>query len=163
MEPAPRSTPSPRRSSLRWHSSRGVALAAVGGYLDTLGFMMLDGLFVNHVTENIILAAAQPGRDSLPELVMFPVFFLAVVAGTVLAGRAERRRAARGIPVVLVAEAVLLAIFLLLGVILFPTPAASGLLAQIAVGAVGVSAMAIQTVTTRLAATSTQPTWSPGR
>lgn len=33
-------------------------------YLDTLGFMMLDGLFVNHVTGSIILASAQPRRES---------------------------------------------------------------------------------------------------
>ena len=151
MESAPQSPLLPGRFPLRWEASRGVVLASVGGYLDALGFMMLDGLFVNHVTGNIILAAAHPGRESLPEVVMFPVFFVAVVAGTILAGKADRRRPGLGIPLALVAEAILLAIFLLLGVILFPTPAASGLLAQIAVGAVGVSAMAIQTVTTRLA------------
>ena len=151
MRCAPQSLAAPRWSGRPWELRRGVVLAAVGGYLDTLGFIMLDGLFVNHVTGNIILAAAQPGLDSLPEMVMFPVFFVATVAGTVLAGKVERQRPALGIPAALVAEAVILAFFLVLGVILFPTPGASGLLAQVAVGAVGVSAMAIQTVTTRLA------------
>lgn len=135
----------------RWESSRGVVLAAVGGYLDTLGFMMLSGLFVNHVTGNIILAAAEPGRESLPEVAMFPVFFIMVVVGTALAGKTERFRPSLGIPVALTAEAFFLVLFLLLGTQLFPRPGASGLLAEIVVGAAGVSAMAIQTAVTRLA------------
>jgi uncharacterized membrane protein YoaK (UPF0700 family) len=49
------------------------------------------------------------------------------------------------------AEALFLALFLVLGTILFPSPGASGLLAEIIVGAAGVSAMAIQTAVTRLA------------
>ena len=43
MESAPQSPLSPGRFPLRWETSRGVVLAAVGGYLDALGFMMLDG------------------------------------------------------------------------------------------------------------------------
>jgi uncharacterized membrane protein YoaK (UPF0700 family) len=132
-------------------ASKGVILAAVGGYLDTLGFMMLGGLFVNHVTGNIILAAAEPGRESLPEIVMFPVFFVMVVVGTALAGKAERRSPSLGIPVALMAEAVFLGIFLVLGLVLVPRPGAAGLLAEVVVGAAGVSAMAIQTAVTRLA------------
>ncbi|MGH9278825.1 MAG: DUF1275 family protein [Acidimicrobiales bacterium] len=129
----------------------GVALAAVGGYLDTLGFMMLKGLFVNHVTGNIVLAAADPGRSSLPEIVMFPVFFVMVAVGTAIAAGAERRRPSLGIPVALAAEAAFLALFMVLGLRLFPQPGASGLAAEIVVGAAGVSAMAIQTAVTRLA------------
>ena len=140
-----------RTPRFRWESSRGVVLAAVGGYLDTVGFMMLSGLFVNHVTGNIILAAAEPGRASLPEIVMFPVFFIMVVVGTALAGIVERFRPSLGIPVALTAEALFLGLFLLLGTRLFPRPGASGLLAEIVVGAAGVSAMAIQTAVTRLA------------
>jgi uncharacterized membrane protein YoaK (UPF0700 family) len=136
---------------MRWTSLRGVVLAAVGGYLDTLGFMMLGGLFVNHVTGNIVLAAADPGRESLPEIVMFPVFFVMVVVGTALAGRAERVKTSFGIPVALAAEAFFLLAFLILGRVLFPEPGASGMVAEIVVGAAGVSAMAIQTAVTRLA------------
>ena len=135
----------------RWQGFRGVVLAAVGGYLDTLGFMMLGGLFVNHVTGNVVLAAADPGRESLPEIVMFPVFFVMVVVGTALAGRAERVRTSLGIPVALGAEAFFLLVFLVLGTVLFPSPGASGMVAEIVVGAAGVSAMAIQTAVTRLA------------
>ena len=136
---------------LRWQPWRGVVFAAVGGYLDTLGFMMLDGLFVNHVTGNIVLAAADPGRESLPEIVMFPVFFVMVVVGTAVAGAAERRRPSFGIPVALTGEAVFFGLFMVLGVLLFPSPGSSGLLAEIVVGAAGVSGMAIQTAVTRLA------------
>lgn len=141
----------PEPALSRWNASRGVVFAAVGGYVDTLGFMMLSGLFVNHVTGNIILAAADPGRQSLPEMVMFPVFFIMVVVGTALAGKAERFRPSLGIPVALAAEAFFLALFLLLGATLFPRPGGSGVLAEIVVGAAGVSAMAIQTAVTRLA------------
>ncbi len=101
----------------RWQRWRGVVLAAVGGYLDTLGFMMLGGLFVNHVTGNIVLAAAHPGRESLPEIVMFPVFFVMVVVGTALAGAAERRRPSLGITVALAAEALFLGLFMVLGLL----------------------------------------------
>ena len=135
----------------RWERWRGVVLAAVGGYLDTLGFMMLDGLFVNHVTGNIVLAAADPGRESVPEIVMFPVFFVMVVVGTTVAGAAERRRRGFGIPVALTAEALFLGLFMLMGLLLFPQPRSSGLLAEVVVGAAGVSGMAIQTAATRLA------------
>lgn len=126
-------------------------LAAVGGYLDTLGFMMLGGLFVNHVTGNIVLAAADPGLESLPEIVMFPVFFVMVVAGTAIAGAAERRRPSFGIPVALTVEALFFGLFMVLGLVLFPSPGPSGLIAEIVVGAAGVSGMAIQTAVTRLA------------
>jgi uncharacterized membrane protein YoaK (UPF0700 family) len=128
-----------------------VVLAAVGGYLDTLGFMMLGGLFVNHVTGNIVLASADPGRESLPEIVMFPIFFVMVVVGTAVAGAAERRRPSSGIPAALTAEALFLGLFMVLGLLFVPSPGSSGLVAEIVVGAAGVSGMAIQTAVTRLA------------
>lgn len=126
-------------------------MAAVGGYLDTLGFMMLGGLFVNHVTGNIVLAASDPSRESLSEIIMFPVFFVMVVVGTAIAGAAERRRPSFGIPVALTAEALFLGLFMVLGLLFFPSAGSSGLVAEIVVGAAGVSGMAIQTAVTRLA------------
>ena len=56
-----------------------------------------------------------------------------------------------GIPVALTAEALFLGLFMLMGLMLFPQPGSSGLLAEVVVGAAGVSAMAIQTAVTRLA------------
>ena len=135
----------------RWQAWRGVVLAAVGGYLDTLGFMMLGGLFVNHVTGNIVLAAAHPGGESVPEIIMLPVFFVMVVIGTAIAAAAERRRPSFGIPVALTAEGLFLSLFMLLGLLFFPSPGSSGLVGEIVVGAAGVSGMAIQTAVTRLA------------
>ncbi|MGH9224961.1 MAG: YoaK family protein [Acidimicrobiales bacterium] len=125
--------------------ARGVVLAAVGGYLDTLGYMMLSGLFVNHVTGNIVLAVAEPGRSSVPEIVMFPLFFAMVAFGTAVAARGPGIRAA------LTAEATFLGLFLVLGVVLIPEPGAASLTGEVVVGAAGVSAMAIQTAVTRLA------------
>ena len=126
-------------------------LAGVGGYLDTLGFLMLEGLFVNHVTGNIIVAAAHPGTRYLAEIVMLPVFFVMVMVGTLVAGRVDGRFPARGIPVALAVEVCLLALFMVLGLAWFAEPGAGGTTARVVVGSVGVGAMAVQTVVTRLA------------
>lgn len=75
-------TPVGQAAGVDWATCRGVVLAAVGGYLDTLGFIMLGGLFVNHVTGNIVVAAAEHRLTSLPEIVVFPVCFLTVIPAT---------------------------------------------------------------------------------
>lgn len=134
----------------RWDATRAVTLGLVGGYVDTVGYIMLRGLFPNHVTGNLPIAAAQPGKQALPLLVMVPLFFVAVVAAAAAAGRMGRRDPSAGLPGVLAAEAVLLGLFLVLGVALVPDRDASTLLTQTVVGAAGVCAMGVQSVATRL-------------
>jgi uncharacterized membrane protein YoaK (UPF0700 family) len=73
------------------------------------------------------------------------------VIGTALAGAAERRRHSFGLPVALTAEALFLGLFMVLGLLFFPSPGSSGLVAEVVVGAAGVSGMAIQTAVTGLA------------
>ena len=53
---------SPSRLAGRWDATRAVTLGLVGGYVDTVGYVMLRGLFPNHVTGNLPIAAADPGR-----------------------------------------------------------------------------------------------------
>ncbi len=130
----------------RWDVARAVVLGFVGGYVDTVGYAMLRGLFPNHVTGNLPIAAAHPGRDAIPLLVMVPLWLAAVVAA---AAWAKNRRSPALGPLLL-AEAGLLAIFLFLGVALVPDRNASTLVTQTIVGAAGVCAMGLQSVVTRL-------------
>jgi uncharacterized membrane protein YoaK (UPF0700 family) len=141
---------SPSRLAGRWDATRAVTLGLVGGYVDTVGYIMLRGLFPNHVTGNLPIAAAHPGRTAIPLLIMVPVFFAAVVAAAVAAGRIGRRDSAAVLPAILAAEAALLGLFLLLGVALVADRDASTLLTQTIVGAAGVCAMGVQSVVTRL-------------
>ncbi len=68
-------------------------LAAVAGFVDTLGFVALFGLFTAHVTGNFVLIGAelvQPGRGVALKLLAFPVFVLAVALSRWIAMRHER-------------------------------------------------------------------------
>ena len=140
----------PSRLTTHWDATRAVTLGLVGGYVDTVGYIMLRGLFPNHVTGNLPIAAAHPGRSAIPLLIMVPLWLVAVIVSAGAAGRMERRRPAAVLPAVLGAEAGLVGLFLLLGVALVPGPEASTLLTQTIVGAAGVSAMGVQSVATRL-------------
>ena len=142
--------PWPSRLMRSWDATRAVTLGLVGGYVDTVGYMMLRGLFPNHVTGNLPIAAGQPGWQAIPLLVMVPLWLTAVVGAAGMAGRIERRDGAAVLPVLLVVEAALLALFLFLGVALVPDQDASTLLTQTLVGGAGVVAMAVQSVVTRV-------------
>ena len=141
---------SPARLAGRWDATRAVTLGLVGGYVDTVGYIMLRGLFPNHVTGNLPIAAAHPGVQAIPLLIMVPLWLAAVIVAAGAAGRIERRSPSAGLPAILGAEAVLLAVFLLLGVALVPDRDASTLVTQTIVGAAGVCAMGVQSVATRL-------------
>lgn len=133
-----------------WDARRAVTLGLVGGYVDTVGYVMLRGLFPNHVTGNLPIAAAHPGPQAIPLLVMVPLWLAAVVVAAGAAGRIECRGARAVLPAILAVEAALLGLFLLLGVSLVPDRTASTLLTQTIVGAAGVCAMGVQSVVTRL-------------
>ena len=134
----------------RWDATRAVTLGLVGGYVDTVGYIMLRGLFPNHVTGNLPIAAANPGKEAIPLLLMVPLFFAAVVLAAGAAGRIGKDNASGTLPAILAAEAALLGVFMVLGVALVPDRDASTLLTQAIVGAAGVCAMGVQSVATRL-------------
>ncbi len=141
---------SPSRLASQWDATRAVALGLVGGYVDTVGYIMLRGLFPNHVTGNLPIAAAYPGRSAIPLLIMVPLFLAAVIAAAAGAGRIGRGNPSEALPVILGVEAALLGLFLVLGVALVPDRDASTLVIQTVVGAAGVCAMGVQSVVTRL-------------
>ena len=132
-------------------ATRAVILALVGGYVDAVGYVMLRGLFPNHVTGNLPIAAAHGGVQVLPALLMVPLWLAAVVGVAGVAGHVRRRDPSRVLPTVLALEAALLGMFLVLGVRLVPGPDASTLLTQTIVTGAGVLAMAAQSVVSRLA------------
>jgi uncharacterized membrane protein YoaK (UPF0700 family) len=140
----------PSTLTRRWDATRAVTLGLVGGYVDTVGYIMLRGLFPNHVTGNLPIAAAHPGKQAIPLLIMVPLWLAAVVAAAGVTKRMERRGGSVVLPALLGAEGALLALFLLLGVVLVPDRDASTLLTQSIVGGAGVVAMAVQSVVTRV-------------
>src|SRR5882724_6132805 len=86
-------------------------LSFVASYVDTAVFVGLFGLFTSHITGNFVLIGATlvhraDGVET--KLVALPVFILAV-ALTVLSVRALERRGRGSLPLLLIAQAVLLA------------------------------------------------------
>jgi uncharacterized membrane protein YoaK (UPF0700 family) len=73
------------RSALK---SQDTMLALVAGYVDTLGFVALFGLFTAHVTGNFVLIGAEllgAGQGVLMKLLAFPAFMLGIVLSNVVA------------------------------------------------------------------------------
>lgn len=74
-------------------SLRGVALGYLAGYVDTLGFIGLFGLFTAHVTGNFVLIGrglVRPAPDIAIKLLVFPVFIGFVALTRMLVLRWQR-------------------------------------------------------------------------
>lgn len=72
--------------------ARGTTLSFLAGYVDTLGFVALHGLFTAHVTGNFVLLGREviaPGNDVLLKLLAFPAFIGGVVAVRALVRRCQ--------------------------------------------------------------------------
>ena len=102
------------------YDALGCILAAVSGFVDTAGFVGLDGLFTAHVTGNLVIAGARIAthhaeetalaEGTLVRLVALPVFAL-TVAATCLLARRLRHRGRALLPALLFLEAALLSAF----------------------------------------------------
>lgn len=136
-----------------------VVLAFTSGYVDTVGFVALFGLFTAHVTGNFILIGselAKPSHGVLLKLVAFPAFIVAVVAArfVVLAvQRAERDATA----VLLSLQALFLVAFMCAGELAIPLTDSSAPTA-LAAGMLGAAAMGIQNAAGRLLWSKLTPT-----
>ena len=131
---------------------QATALGFFAGYVDTLGFLALFGLFTAHVTGNFILigaALADPGRASvLLKFLAFPAFIAGVAAARLLVVAVERRGGLALRPALLL-QMVLLLGFMGCGLAASPVGAEAGPLAM-AAGLLGAAAMGAHSATSRL-------------
>ncbi|MBV6749621.1 DUF1275 domain-containing protein [Pseudomonas chlororaphis] len=141
------------------HPSVGPALSFNGGFVDTLGFLALQGLFTAHVTGNFVtlgVSIVHGTSGALPKLIALPVFVL-VVGLTHLAAVAIHRRGLTPLRLLLVAHTLILAAFALLAIVWGPFTDGDSATALIT-GMTGVTAMAIQNAISRQYMKGTPPT-----
>lgn len=96
--PPPAPSPSPAPATARRALTAAVGLAFAAGYVDTVGFIALFGLFTAHVTGNFVLIGselARPSHGVVMKFLAFPAFIAAVAAARLIA----LREAARGRPI----------------------------------------------------------------
>ena len=140
--------------------THGIALGFLAGYVDTLGFIALFGLFTAHETGNYILigaALANPGSMSiLLKLLAFPAFIAGVGVTPVLIAWCTARQV-RALPLALGLQLVLLAAFMLCGMAAMPLGATPSHLAM-ASGLFGAVAMGVHSATSRLLLAELAPT-----
>jgi len=134
-------------------------LALTAGFVDTVGFIALFGLFTAHVTGNFVLIGASlvGGHEGIVgKLLALPVFVLAVAATRLFILARERRARDATMPV-LIGQLVFLGMFLGCG--LWLTPFSDGdAPITIATGMCAVAAMAIQNAASRTVFASLAPT-----
>lgn len=126
-------------------------LAAVGGYVDTLGFIALFGLFTAHVTGNFVLIGAElarPGQGVLLKFLAFPTFVLAVVLARLIA-LVQQRRGRPALGTLFAAQVLFLLAFMAAGLAAEPVQRADQPWVM-AAGLLGVMAMGLQNGTGRL-------------
>jgi uncharacterized membrane protein YoaK (UPF0700 family) len=140
--------------------AQGMALGFFAGYVDTLGFLALFGLFTAHVTGNFILigaALADPSRSSiLLKFLAFPAFIAGVALARILVVVLEKRQAPALGPALLL-ELVLLLGFMGFGLAATPVGSEAGPLALTA-GLLGAAAMGAHSASSRLLLAHLAPT-----
>ena len=135
-------------------------LGFIGGYVDTVGFVALFGLFTAHVTGNFVLIGAELSRAStnsvLLKLLVFPTFVAAVALARVVALRCERTQTVASRPLLAMQTAFLavaLACSVPAGAVLAPEAPWA-----MATGLFMTAAMAVQNAAGRLAWPALTPT-----
>jgi uncharacterized membrane protein YoaK (UPF0700 family) len=126
-------------------------LSLNGGYVDTAGFLALQGLFTAHVTGNFVTLGASLVlgiSGVLAKLLALPVFCIVVIL-TRLAGEHLRRRGHQALGVLLGTKLALLVIGAALAIRFGPF-ASGDSAAAIVTGMVLVAAMAIQNAVHRV-------------
>jgi uncharacterized membrane protein YoaK (UPF0700 family) len=145
-----------------WTSVATTAAALLsfnGGFVDTAGFLGLQGLFTAHVTGNFVTLAAAlvlGTHGVVAKLIALPEFVL-VVALARIAGTALRAKGKSALPILLVAKVCFLLAFFVLAVSFGPFPDSDAPVALLT-GFAGIAGMAIQNAVQRVHFASIPPT-----
>lgn len=134
-------------------------LAVVAGYVDTLGFVALFGLFTAHVTGNFVLigaAFAGSGQGVLLKLLAFPAFMAGVVLSSAIAKARGPSRPAAAARSLYMLQALLLCGFLGAGLYAAPVHDAQAP-AAVVCGMLGAVAMGVQNAHVRLVTRTSVP------
>lgn len=126
--------------------SEDTILSAIAGFVDTLSFVALFGLFTAHVTGNFVLIGAGVagfGRGVLLKLIVFPAFIGGVVVSSLLIRSLSARHERQGARLLHSMQAVLMFGYCLAGVWASPV-SQPGSLAVTVAGIVGAFAMGVQ-------------------
>ena len=133
-------------------------LSWVAGYVDTAGFLNLNGLFTAHVTGNLVVAGAEiagaRAEAAWVRLAVIPIFMIAVVLTTAISRNCQPRLSS-----FLWFEAATLLVFTIISVTLIPTserPVKA--IAMFIAGSTGVFSMGVQNALMREAFGSLAPT-----
>ena len=126
-------------------------LGVVAGSADVIGFLGLGGLFIAHITGNLVILAARllaGGEAPVAHLLSVPAFITALILTRLLASGLERAQIASLQPLLLL-HSLLLACFVAICVAAAPStdPETAPL---VVAGMLGVSAMAVQNALVRL-------------
>jgi uncharacterized membrane protein YoaK (UPF0700 family) len=130
-----------------------------GGFVDTAGYLGLQGLFTAHVTGNFVTLAAtlvEGTHGVIAKLIALPEFVIIVALARML-GAAMRTRELPALRMLLLAKVLFLLIFFVLAVALGPFPD-SDAPAALVTGFAGVAGMAIQNAVQRVHYASMPPT-----
>jgi uncharacterized membrane protein YoaK (UPF0700 family) len=134
--------------------SEDSVLAAIAGYVDTLSFVALFGLFTAHVTGNFVLIGAEAagfGQGAFMKLMAFPAFVAGVVISSLLVKRLGPAAPNRAECLLYAVQATLMLAFCLAGVGVSPV-VHSGSTPVIVCGMIGAAAMGVQNAHGRLVA-----------
>lgn len=130
------------------------ALAAIAGFVDTLGFVALFGLFTAHVTGNFILIGAEVagyGQGVLMKLLAFPAFIAGVTLSSILMKTVRQDGPAGGPCLLYCVQAILLLGFCLMGLKVAPVVDVDNM-SVVVCGMLGAAAMGVQNAHGRLVA-----------
>lgn len=148
----------PRSAALEdAHLVVSTLFGAIAGYVDTVGFLALFGMFTAHITGDLVVSLTELSQGSVASRVtMLPIFMISVAVTTVFARATRRYARAPLFPLLALMTAALL-VFGATGIVLSPYMKSHNWAVSI-VGATGVGAMAVQNMIMRDALKSWTPT-----